>query len=239
MSAATDGGQPSTASDARLAAVPDPLERALAAIAGIERPVVVDVGGGSGTSAVPLALRGCQVVVVDSSIDALAILSRRARDAGVGPQIRGIQGDADRLSQAVGVETADLVLCHRLLEELDDPGAAVRAMAQVLRFGGVLSVLAAGRFGAVLAQARAGRVREAQAALTDPEGRFSDHDPLRRRFDLDGLSALFDAADLRIESAAGVGLGTPDPDLEASLGVHPVFRQLGTDLQLLGRRHEA
>ena len=234
---AIGGAQPSRSAAAPSAGtVPDPLERALAAIAGIERPVVVDVGGGSGTSAVPLAVRGCQVVVVDSSIDALAILRRRATDARVGERVQGIQGDADRLAQAVGANTADLVLCHHLLEELDDPAAAVAATAEVLRSGGVLSVLAAGRFGAVLAQARVGRVREARAVLEDPDGRFANHDPLRRRFDLDGLQALFDRAGLKVESTTGVGLGTSDPELEASLGAHPVFRQLGTDLQVLGRR---
>ena len=186
----------------------------------------------------PCRLRsaGCRVVVVDSSIDALAILRRRATDARVGERVQGIQGDADRLSQAVGANTADLVLCHHLLEELDDPAAAIGAMAEVLRDGGVLSVLAAGRFGAVLAQARVGRVREARAVLEDPDGRFADHDPLRRRFDLDGLQALFDRAGLTVESTTGVGLGTSDVEFEASLGAHPVFRQLGTDLQVLGRR---
>ncbi|WP_279580846.1 hypothetical protein [Fodinicola feengrottensis] len=43
---------------------------------------VVDVGGGSGGFAVPLACQGHHVSVVDPSPNALATLSRRVIDAG-------------------------------------------------------------------------------------------------------------------------------------------------------------
>ena len=46
-------------------------------------PRVLDVGGGSGAWAVPLATAGCAVTVVDPSPNALAALRRRAQDAGV------------------------------------------------------------------------------------------------------------------------------------------------------------
>ena len=44
----------------------------------------VDVGGGTGGFAVPLAMDGHHVTVVDPSPDALAALKRRAVEAGVG-----------------------------------------------------------------------------------------------------------------------------------------------------------
>ena len=43
---------------------------------------VLDVGGGSGIFAVPLARLGHEVTVVDPSADALATLARRAATAG-------------------------------------------------------------------------------------------------------------------------------------------------------------
>ena len=46
----------------------------------------------------PLALAGCRVTVVDSSVDALAILHRRAEDAGVADRVTGIQADAESLA---------------------------------------------------------------------------------------------------------------------------------------------
>ena len=135
-------------------------------VAGISAPRVVDVGGGSGTRAVPLALRGASVTVVDSSVDALAILHRRAQDAGVADRVFGVQADAESLASAVPAGGADLVLCHHLLEEVDDPAAVVAGMAIAVRPGGHVSVLAAGRLGAVLGQTLAGRFGEARAMLS-------------------------------------------------------------------------
>ncbi|MGH8880853.1 MAG: methyltransferase domain-containing protein, partial [Stackebrandtia sp.] len=52
---------------------------------------VVDVGGGTGGFAVPLAKAGHEVTVVDPSPNALAGLTRRAADAGVADRITAVQ----------------------------------------------------------------------------------------------------------------------------------------------------
>ena len=188
-------------------AISDPVGDALVQLAGrVPGAVVIDVGGGSGTRAVPLARLGCTVLVVDSSIDALAILGRRAADAGVADRITAIQADAIALSSAVPPGQADLVVCHHLLETVDDPAAAVSGMAGALKPGGVASVLVAGRFAAVLAQAVAGRFGDAAAILADPDGRFGPDDPLRRRFDIRGLDSLLAAGNLETESMTGIGI---------------------------------
>src|SRR2546423_15069784 len=62
-----------------------------------EPPRVLDVGGGSGTLAVPLAAAGCAVTVVDPSPNALATLDRRAAGAGVPRRVTPGQGGGDRL----------------------------------------------------------------------------------------------------------------------------------------------
>ena len=91
------------------------IERARERRAG--QPVrVLDVGGGSGVWAVPMAVAGCQVTVVDTSPNALAALRRRARDAGVQEQVTATQGDVQALADSVPAGGADLVLGHGLLE---------------------------------------------------------------------------------------------------------------------------
>src|SRR6266508_6009483 len=90
------------------------LRRELAAAG---RPLtVVDVGGGTGGFAVPIARAGHHVTVVDTSPDALAALARRAAEAGVADRVRGVQGDGDGLADLIPADKADLVLCHSLLE---------------------------------------------------------------------------------------------------------------------------
>jgi len=215
-------------------------------------PAVLDVGGGSGTRAVPLAARGCTVTVVDTSIDALAMLRRRAADAGVSELVVAIQADADSLDSVVGADSADLVLCHHLLESVDVPAATLRGLARVVRPGGLLSVLVSGRYAAVLNRVVAGRYAEAAAVQADPDGRAGGHDPVQRRFDVATVSALLVDAGLDIESVTGLGVITalgrsegpsavPRNEeavaaLEAALAADPVLRELATDLLVLARR---
>lgn len=231
--------------------VGDPVHLALTALLGaIDAPRVVDVGGGSGTRAVPLAQRGALVTVVDSSTDALAILHRRAQDAGVTDRVTGVQADAESLTTAVPPAAADLVLCHHLLEEVDDPAAVIVALAAAVRPGGWVSVLAAGRLGAVVGQALSGRFDQARAILADPDGRFATNDPLRRRFDAAGIGAMLTAAGLRVESVTGVGVLSPLVSgaarqasgsgdlaaLESDAASHPALLEIAADLHVVAVR---
>ena len=64
------------------------------------RPLrVLDLGGGTGGTAVPLAAAGHDVTVVDPSPDALASLARRAAETGTSPRIHPVQGDTDTVGE--------------------------------------------------------------------------------------------------------------------------------------------
>ena len=89
------------------------------------RARIVDIGGGTGGFAVPLAELGHHVRVIDPSPDALAALDRRARESGVADRVTGQQGDLGDLAGLVEAGSVDLVLCHGVLEVVDDPAADV------------------------------------------------------------------------------------------------------------------
>jgi len=167
---------------------------------------VLDVGGGTGGFAVPLAALGHRVTVVDPSPDALAALQRRAAEAGVNNRITPLQGDAGELAQLVGAGSADLVLCHGVLEYTDDPAKALADAVAVLRPAGLLSLLVHSRFGGVLARALSGRFGEAQAILSGPEGSSGTADPFPRRFDLPVVLELLAGQDLDVRAVHGVRL---------------------------------
>jgi SAM-dependent methyltransferase len=153
---------------------------------------VLDIGGGTGGFAVRVAELGHRVRVVDPSPDALAALDRRARESGVADRVTGQQGDLSTLLDVTGPDSTDLVLCHGVLEVVDEPAAALATIAEVLRPGGVLSLLVAQRHAAVVARAMAGHFQQAKALLdsTDPHGRAG------RRFTREELEALLPAAGL-------------------------------------------
>lgn len=213
---------------------------------------VIDLGGGTGGFAVPIAELGHRVTVVDPSPDALAALQRRAAEAGVADLVHAEQGDAAGLIDVVGAAGADLVLCHGVLEYVDDPAAAANAAVAALRPGGFASLLVAQRLGAVLSRALAGRFAEAQRLLHDPSGRFGDADPLPRRFDQASVLALLDGAPVRVCEVHGVRLVTDllpgalvdaDPEaaeallaLERDVAGHPGLSGLAAALHVVVQR---
>jgi 2-polyprenyl-3-methyl-5-hydroxy-6-metoxy-1,4-benzoquinol methylase len=214
------------------------------------RPLqVLDVGGGSGMFAVPLARLGHEVTVVDPSADALATLQRRAGTDGVAGRVRGLQGDGDRLGDALDSGAAyDLVLCHSVLEVVDDPAATLRQIAAALRPGGTASVATVNRAGAVLARALGGHPVEALALLEDRDPAPGRARPVRRRFAPEDLRALVTAAGLEPGSWRGVSvvadlLGAAsgaDPAavraLELALAGTSPYRDVATGLHLLATR---
>jgi S-adenosylmethionine-dependent methyltransferase len=211
---------------------------------------VVDAGGGTGGFAVPLAELGHRVTVVDASPDALAALERRAAESGV--TVNAVQGDADDLLGMVGAASADLVLCHSVLEYVDDPALVFAAMARTVRPGGTVSVLVAGQVATALHRAVNGHFDDARRVLADPDGRWGDRDPVPRRFTRESLAELAGLAGLRAGEVHGVrifadlvpgSLVDGDPEaaealitLEAAASTHPVLRDLATQLHLLAHR---
>lgn len=216
---------------------------------GHEVLVVVDVGGGTGGFAVPLAERGHTVTVVDPSPDALATLDRRAVAAGVAARIRAVQGDTETLLDVVGAGSADLVLGHSVLEVVEDPARTLARLAAVLRSTGALSLLVANRAAAVLARALGGHLADAHRALNDADGRWGEADGAARRFDVDRLVDLVTATGLRVEQLHGVRVvgdlvpgavadssGEALRALELALSALSPYRDIATQLHVLARR---
>lgn len=216
-------------------------------------PRVLDVGGGSGVWAVPLASAGCDVTVVDPSPNALATLQRRAADEDVADRITALQGDTDALPPVSPSGGADLVLGHGLLEVVDDVAASLQALVDRTAAGGAVSVLVVNRYAAVLGRVLAGRLPEALRLFQDPDGRLDGcvSDTLQRRFDSESLSLALRAAGLTVEIMQGQGVlsdlvpgsvleespGAADAlaELESAAADQAPLRDIATRLHAMGR----
>ncbi|KAA1417929.1 methyltransferase domain-containing protein [Nocardioides humilatus] len=209
---------------------------------------VVDIGGGTGGFAVRVAQAGHRVAVVDPSPDALAALSRRAREIGV--EVAGHQGDVSGLLDVVGPESADLVLCHGLLEVVD-AAAALATIRKVLRPGGTVSILVAQRHAAVVARAMAGHLSQALALLEGDEqserGARAGRPP--RRFTAAEISDLVEQAGFAVSAVHAVrvftdlvpgslldqeaGAASALAELERAVAERPEYLPLATQIHLL------
>ncbi len=210
---------------------------------------IVDVGGGTGGFAVPLAELGHRVQVIDPSPDALASLDRRARERGVADLVSGQQGDLSDLPDLVA--EADLVLCHGVLEMVEDPARSLAAIAGVLRPGGHLSLLVAQRHAAVVARAMAGHFQAAKELL-DGDAGVASAGRSGRRFTHDELVDLLGAAGLRAEAVHAVrvfadlvpgslldlepGATAALVELERAVATRAEYLPLATQLHVLAAR---
>ncbi len=131
---------------------------------------VVDVGGGTGQLAVALARHGYQVTVVDISPAMLATCAQRATGEGeeVSARVATLQGDATQVANLLGNASQDAALCHEVVSCVQDPGAVLDALGQVLRPGGVLSLTFVNRDWLVLRAGRQGAFPAALRLLDEP-----------------------------------------------------------------------
>lgn len=212
---------------------------------------ILDVGGGSGGFAVPLAELGHEVIVVEPSANALASLRQRAADADVADRVRAVQADADELPDVAEPGSADLVLCHSVLEMVDYPDTALDAIARVCAPGGAVSILVSNRIAAVFGKALSGQFGTALDLLHNIDGVLDGRDTIKRRFETATLTALVGGSGLVTEQVHGVGVvgdllpasaaqteasaGEALREFERATASRVPFRDMATNIHLLAR----
>jgi len=166
----------------------------------------LDVGCGTGATAVRLARLGIHVTLLDSSPAMLDIAKRAAREAGVTDKVVLQHGDATRLTNLFHPASFDVILCHNVLEYLDEPIAVLCSMARALRnSSAILSVLVRNQAGEVFKAAiQAGDLAAAKNGLTAEWGQESLYGGRVRLFTSDSLQAMLKAASLAAIAERGV-----------------------------------
>ncbi len=102
--------------------------------------VVLDVATGTGAVALALAQRyGCAVTAVDQSPEMLAVAKRRVAAARARRPVRLVEARAEALP--FGDSSFDALTFTYLLRYVEDPAAALRELARVVRPGGRIASL--------------------------------------------------------------------------------------------------
>lgn len=218
-----------------------------------EKPLcALDVGCGTGATAIRLARLGIHVTQLDSSQEMLEIAQRAAGEAGVTKQVALRHGDADQLPNLFPARSFDVILFHNVLEFVDDPHAVLRDAARALRdSSATLSVLVRNQAGELLKAAiLAGDLVAAENCLTTEWGQESLYGGRVRLFRSDSLQAMMKAASLAVIAERGVRVladylpprvSRNDEydrifELERKLGLQPEFVAVARYIHVLARR---
>jgi S-adenosylmethionine-dependent methyltransferase len=166
----------------------------------------LDLGCGPGTAAVRLAHLGFHVTLLDSSLAMLDIAERVALDAGVSDKLVLKHADAAQSVSLFHNGSFDLILCHNVLEYVDDPGSVLCSAARVMRgSSAILSVLVRNQAGEVLKAAiQAGDLAAAKDGLTAEWGQESLYGGKVRLFTLDNLRNMLTSASFCVVAERGV-----------------------------------
>ena len=166
----------------------------------------LDLGCGTGAMAMRLARLGIDVTLLDSSLPMLDIARHAAQAAGIAEKIELKHGEADELANLLRLGSFDIVVCHNLLEYVEDPCAVLRLGARALRDrSAVMSVLVRNQAGEVLKAAiQAGDLALAGHNLTTEWGDESLYGGRVRLFTPDRMKAMLEAASLTIVAERGV-----------------------------------
>jgi S-adenosylmethionine-dependent methyltransferase len=194
----------------------------------------LDVGGGTGTLAMHMAELGFEVTLLDISEPMLALARKESEGKKLARSISFQQGDAAQLPELFEGDFFQTVICHNLLEYVENPATVLRHVASVLNDDGksIVSLLVRNRWGEVLKAAIKQRNVERAAAVVKADSVLDTlyGEPVRI-FDPDDFCKMVKEARLEPIAVRGVRVVSDYTDSEA-LGEKGYGRLLEIELLL-------
>lgn len=182
------------------------LQEFLPATAGIDSPRALDLGCGTGAAAVRLARLGVHVTLLDSSAAMLELAEQTITEARVGDKVTVKHNDAAQFTNSFQSKSFDIILCHNLLEYVDDPIAVLSGAVHLMRdSSAILSVLVRNQAGEVLKAAlQSGDLAAAEQNLNADCGQESLYGGKVRFFTPEALQTILNEASFTIKARRGV-----------------------------------
>lgn len=108
----------------------------------LSRPMrVLDAAGGSGINAGFLAMLGHHVTVFDSDQEMLRQAQQRLLNLGVLDRAQLVQGSLQNISTCLPTARFDLILCHHVIEYLEDLPSVLRTLRALSVPGGAFDLI--------------------------------------------------------------------------------------------------
>lgn len=170
-----------------------------------QRPLhILDLGGGNGRDAVPLAKQGHTVTVLDFSAEMLVNGRLLAESEGVSVTFQ--EGDVRYLTDDFGEASFEVVLCHNVLQYVGEGITAVlQAIHHVLKPGGLLSLIITNPHAELYAQAlRDYNLQAALSSLDNPTHYVATFDTTIARYTDDALKEMLQTAEFTLLHQYGI-----------------------------------
>ena len=107
---------------------------------------ILDAGGGNGADSLPLAVQGHNVTIVDYSAAMLGYAARQATAEGLRDRVVLHHAELGALPTLFPPASFDLVLCHNVLQYVDDIPQVLEVLVGLLAPAGLLSLLSVNRY---------------------------------------------------------------------------------------------
>ena len=176
---------------------------------------VLDAGGGNGLDSLCLARMNHHVDLVDISQQMLNDARANAALSGVTKRVDTHAIDVFSIDDAFAENTFDVVLCHNVIQFIDEVKVLLETLGRVLKPGGLLSLISTNQYSLPYQAAFLEQDLDKAFDLLD---RSDQHNPV---FDIDAQEFH---ADEVIDWLSGIGL-----DLEKHYGIRCLYNYWGTN----------
>jgi S-adenosylmethionine-dependent methyltransferase len=166
---------------------------------------ILDAGGGNGLDSIPLAAQGHCVEIVDYSAQMLDDAMRRAIQANLQDRIAVHQANVQDIGSLFPGSHFDVVLCHNVLQYVEDAPALLENLALSLKEGGLISVISINRYSLPYHAAfLRGDLAEALTQLDSRQMKAITFDTVMTNYSVEEIRDMLVSAGCQIEQDYGL-----------------------------------
>lgn len=163
------------------------LETLLERFPTTQKLAILDAGGGQGQIACKLAKLGHHVTVCDISTQMLDLAKQHAESEKL--NLNYLNCPIQAIDSYIPNRTFDLVICHAVLEWVENPQQLIEKLSQQLKPGGVLSLMFYNYYGLLFKTATLGNFGYTQSGLAKRKKKTLSPDYPRKPDDVYGWLA--------------------------------------------------
>lgn len=154
---------------------------------------ILDVGGGNGLDSIPFAKQGHHTDIVDYSQEMLADVQSQAVQENIQENISTHLTDVKNIHNLFPENHFDLILCHNVLQYIDDVPALLKNFSKLLKPDGIVSIISINRYSIPYRSAFSeGDLAEALAQLNTRTSKAKIFDAVMTNYSADEIKVLLE-----------------------------------------------